>query len=474
MASPINPQRIHIRKELPHKEGNIIYWMGRDMRVDDNWALLFAQSLGMKYKMPMAVVFVLVPEFLDATERAYGFLLKGLHEVESHLQKKDIPFYLLLGTPEKVIPKFVKEHSVTKIVTDFNPLKIVEQFKTAVTENVNASVYEVDAHNIVPTRIASDKQEFGAYTIRPKLHRLLPAFLEEYPAVRKHPFPWPSSVTPTDWQKADKSLTIDRTVKEVSWLVPGENSAEKWMKDFLRIRFEQYDIERNDPTMNGQSGLSPYLHFGHLAPQRVALEVIKLSGKNIADIVHKEKNGAADQRGNDAAFLEELIIRRELSDNYTFYNRNYDSTEGFPNWAKLSIAEHRSDKREKLYTHEQFENASTHDELWNASQRQMVLTGKMHGYMRMYWAKKILEWTPSVEDAMKIAIHLNDKYELDGRDPNGYAGIAWSIGGVHDRAWFDRPVFGKIRYMNYNGCKSKFNVARYISEMNSLSESKIL
>lgn len=470
MASPINPQRIHIRKELPHKDGNVIYWMGRDMRVDDNWALLFAQSLGMKYKMPLAVVFVLVPEFLDATERAYGFLLKGLQEIESQLRKKDIPFYLLLGTPEKVIPKFVKEHSVTKIVSDFNPLNIVEQFKSSVSENVNASFYEVDAHNIVPTRIASDKKEFGAYTIRPKLHRLLPTFLEEFPSVRKHPFAWPVPVTPTDWKKADKSLTIDRTVKEVTWLTAGPEAAVQRMKDFLQSRFVHYDAQRNDPTLKGQSGLSPFLHFGHLSPQRVALEVLKLSGKNITEIVHKEKNGAAEQRGNDAAFLEELIIRRELSDNFTFYNKNYDTPEGFPNWAKLSIQEHRNDKRDKLYTLEKFERSLTHDDLWNAAQRQMVLTGTMHGYMRMYWAKKILEWTPSVEDAMKIAIHLNDKYELDGRDPNGYAGIAWSIGGVHDRAWFDRPVFGKIRYMNYNGCKSKFNVAEYINAMNTLSD----
>ncbi len=468
MASPINPQRIHIRKELPHLDGTVIYWMGRDMRVDDNWALLFAQSLGMKYKMPMAVVFVLQPNFLEATERAYGFLLKGLREIEEYLDEKSIPFILLLGSPEKEIPKFVKSHAVTKVVTDFNPLNFVESYKSSITEQIDASFYEVDAHNIVPARIASNKQEFGAYTIRPKIHRLLPTFLEEFPAVRKHPHQWPSTVPKINWEKAEKSLRIDRTVKEVDWITPGPAAAMKVMKSFLHDRFDRYDSDRNDPTLNGQSGLSPYFHFGHLSPQRVALEVVKRSGKDIQKIVQKDKNGSADHQGNDAALLEELIVRRELSDNFTFYNKDYQSPDGFPNWAKLSINEHRDDPREKIYTLAQFEQSRTHDELWNAAQLQMVRTGKMHGYMRMYWAKKILEWTASVEDAMMIAIYLNDRYELDGRDPNGYAGIAWSIGGVQDRAWFDRPVFGKIRYMNYNGCKSKFDVAGYIAMVNSL------
>jgi len=160
-----------------------------------------------------------------------------------------------------------------------------------------------------------------------------------------------------------------------------------------------------------------------------------------------------------------MIVRRELSDNFCEYEPNYDYFEGFHEWAKKTLNEHRNDEREYLYPKEQFEHADTHDPLWNAAQNQMMNKGKMHGYMRMYWAKKILEWSPNPEEAMQVAIDLNDKYELDGRDPNGYAGIAWSIGGIHDRAWFERPVYGKIRYMNYNGCKSKFNVKRYI-EMN--------
>jgi deoxyribodipyrimidine photo-lyase len=207
-----------------------------------------------------------------------------------------------------------------------------------------------------------------------------------------------------------------------------------------------YDERRNDPTQEGQSNLSPYLHFGQISAQRVALTV------SASTLPKKDKD----------AFLEELIVRRELSDNFCYYTKDYASVDAFPEWAQKTLAEHRHDKREYVYTYATFAKAKTHDELWNAAQRELLRTGKMHGYMRMYWAKKILEWTNDPETAMAIAIKLNDTYELDGRDPNGYTGIAWSIGGVHDRAWFDRPIFGKIRYMSANGARSKFDVDAYI------------
>jgi len=210
--------------------------------------------------------------------------------------------------------------------------------------------------------------------------------------------------------------------------------------------------KRNDPVADGQSNLSPYLHFGQISAQRVALEV---------------ENASVDKASRDT-FLEELIVRRELADNFCFYTPQYDKFEGFPAWARKTLNAHRKDRRAYSYTLQQFEYAKTHDELWNAAQTEMVKRGKMHGYMRMYWAKKILEWTGSPEKAMETAIYLNDLYGLDGRDPNGYTGIAWSIGGVHDRAWNERPIFGKIRYMSYNGCKSKFDVKRYIQHIHSL------
>jgi deoxyribodipyrimidine photo-lyase len=261
-------------------------------------------------------------------------------------------------------------------------------------------------------------------------------------------------VPTTEWEQIPSFLKINNSVKEVSWLRPGEKAAKKVLRDFVQKKLSAYNRDRNDPTKNGQSNLSPYLHFGNMSAQRVALEIQKY-GKSKKD---------------EEAFLEELIVRRELSDNFCFYNNSYDRFEGFPAWARESLNKHRKDSREYVYTLEQLENALTHDDLWNAAQREMVTRGKMHGYMRMYWAKKILEWTKSPESAMEIAINLNDRYELDGRDPNGYVGIAWSIGGVNDRAWGERPVFGKIRYMSYNGCKGKFDVKKYIEHFSSESQ----
>ncbi len=197
--------------------------------------------------------------------------------------------------------------------------------------------------------------------------------------------------------------------------------------------------------LNYVSHLSPYLHFGHLSAQRVALHV----------------RAAAAPRDDKEAYLEELIVRRELADNFCHYNPKYDTVAGAHAWAQQTIAEHVGDAREYVYTRTQFEAGQTHDSLWNAAQLQMVTDGKMHGFMRMYWAKKILEWTPDVQTAITTALFLNDKYELDGNDPNGVVGVMWSVCGVHDRAWSNRPVFGKVRYMNHSGCKRKFDIKAY-------------
>jgi deoxyribodipyrimidine photo-lyase len=378
-------------------------------------------------------------------------MIKGLQEVEKNLKRKNIPFFLLTGYPEIEIPTFINRYKVATIVADFSPLRINKRWKDSVSKSINISFYEVDAHNIVPCWNISSKQEYSARTLRPKLNRLLPEFLKDFPSLKKHSYNWSEKIIPVDWGKSLKTLNVDFTVQEVQWIIPGEKAASKIVQKFLKNKLSLYDKQRNDPVRDGQSNLSPYLHFGQISPHRIALEAFKISPKKSRD-----------------AFLEELIVRRELSDNFCFYNKNYDKVEGFPDWAKKTLNDHRKDKRKYLYTLEKFENSLTHDELWNAAQMEMVKRGKMNGYMRMYWAKKILEWTESPEQAMKIAIYLNDRYELDGRDPNGYAGISWSIGGVHDRAWNERPVLGKIRYMSYNGCKAKFNVKKYIEKVRSL------
>lgn len=447
----VDKRRVRLLRNGELTKNPVVLWMSRDQRTKDNWSLLFAQEIAINQGAPLSVVFCLVPKFLNATIRQYGFMIKGLQEVEQNLIEKNIPFFLLKGNPDEEIPAFIKKHKIGTLVSDFNPLRISKGWKEGVSRNIDIPFYEVDAHNIIPCWMASAKQEYSARTLRPKIHLLLPEFLKDFPSLKKHPYNWKEKAGKTDWRDCCNHLEIDQAVRDIGWIKPGEKAAFNILKEFINKRLDSYYKQRNDPSADVQSDLSPYIHFGHISSQRTALEVLKSSAE------HSSKG----------PFLEELIVRKELSDNFCFYNKDYDNFEGFPEWAKKTLNKHRKDKRTYLYTLEQFENALTHDELWNAAQMEMVKRGKMHGYMRMYWAKKILEWTESPEQAFEFAVYLNDRYELDGRDPNGYTGIAWSIGGVHDRAWNERPVFGKIRYMSYNGCKTKFDIKKYIKKVQS-------
>jgi deoxyribodipyrimidine photo-lyase len=444
----MNEKRIRLLQNGAERSGPVIYWMSRDQRVYDNWAMIYSQNLAFYRKKPLIVVFNLVPDFLDATIRQYGFMLRGLREVDQELSRYNISFFLLTGKPEVEITKLIKKFNASALVSDFDPLRIKRIWKKEVAKKIQIPFYEVDAHNIVPCLFVSNKLEFAAYTIRPKIHKLLPEFLDEYPKIKKMQKADSVPTDKIDWDKVTSSLKINREVKEVDWIKPGELAAANSLKDFLENRLSSYAEDRNDPNKNALSNLSPYLHFGQISAQRIALTIQQFL----------QNSPSAE------AFLEELVIRRELSDNFCYFNPKYDSFEGFHNWAKETLNKHRKDKRDFVYSIEEFEQAQTHEDLWNGAQKELLLTGKMHGYMRMYWAKKILEWSKSPEEALRIAIYLNDKYELDGRDPNGYTGCAWSIGGIHDRAWIERPVYGKIRYMNRNGAARKFDLNSYIKK----------
>ena len=444
----VNPGRT--RKIAGEGRGGrcVVYWMSREQRARDNWALIFAAGLARKHGAYLAVVFCLVDDFLGATWRAYDFMLRGLEEVHSDLAGRGIPFYMLRGDPAEEVAEFIRRHDAGWLVVDFDPLRVKRTWRRRAARASGIDIYEVDAHNIVPCWVASDKQEYAAYTLRPKVHRALPEFLDLYPAALPRPRPFEGRAPGVSWKSISRGLAVDRDVEPVRWLAPGGRAGMRRLKRFLRDGLGGYPDGRNDPVLDGQSNLSPYIHFGQISAQRVAIEV--------------EKSGAPTRAKE--AFLEELIVRRELSDNFCYYSAGYDRAQSFPQWAALTLGEHAEDPREYVYTLSQLERGLTHDSLWNAAQLEMVRRGKMHGYMRMYWAKKILEWTRSAKTAMRFAIFLNDRYELDGRDPNGYAGIAWSIGGVHDRAWGERPVFGKVRYMSYKGMRSKFDVDAYVEK----------
>jgi deoxyribodipyrimidine photo-lyase len=298
----------------------------------------------------------------------------------------------------------------------------------------------------------SNKQEYSARTIRPKIHALLPSFAVATIRLKKHPYHWPGTYmtfNQLSLQINDLLNSLKANGTSVAYIA-GEQAARSWLSQFIHCRLKGYASNRNDPTKDGLSGLSPYLHFGHISSLTVLLELqqaVQLDSSLQIDV---------------DALIEELIVRKELSDNYCHYNNKYNTLHGAPAWAQATLAKHASDTREYLYTANQFEMAQTHDKAWNAAQQQLRTTGKMHGYMRMYWAKKVLEWSPSPAKALSTLIYLNDFYALDGGDPNGYTGILWSIAGLHDRPWGERPIYGTVRCMVYGGLKRKFDIQAYI------------
>lgn len=426
--------------------------MSREQRIDDNWALLHALELsGGSDKLE--IIFTLTSESSGFTARSFQFCINGLKEVEDRALALGIKFSLLTGEkPAGMILDYLKGKDAGAVVCDFNPLRENLIICKEIAKKLLIPVIEVDGRNIVPCRYISAKQEFGAHTLRRKIEAVLPAFLVPFPSIeelsgdsgRKDV----KAESRTDWNNIISKFCPTGSPGPVTAPVPGYTAATELLNNFIEKKLSDYAGKRNDPNMYAQSGLSPYLHFGQISAQSAALAAARV------EYFPSLKN----------SFLDELVVRRELSDNFCLHNQFYDSFEGFPDWAKHSLKVHSVDKREYLYSTNQLEQADTHDELWNASQRQLIRDGKMHGYMRMYWAKKILEWSPDAAEAMRRAVFLNDKYSLDGHDSNGYAGCAWAIGGLHDRAWAERSVFGKIRYMNYNGCRRKFDVDAYTAK----------
>lgn len=429
----------------------VLYIMSRDQRVADNYALLGAQKTAMALAQPLAVVFCLYSKSGNRSREHFQWMLGGLREVEMQLSALSIPFMVLIGDAKTTLTGMIHHTKPSAIYFDMNPLRGPKAFQQAIAASAPCPVYVIDTHNIVPVWTVSQKQEYAARTIRSKLGKLLPGYISEPPKLVVHPYCWPGTV---------KSIkTLQSMIEEVVLSIPsngqtlsyvsGESEAHKVLNEFISKRLRAYATARNNPSDFGQSELSPYLHFGQISRLRITLEVEYA-------VVHD-----ASLREDADVFLEELNVRSSLSDNYCYYNSKYDSLLGASEWAKKTLAKHAHDVRDFVYTLEQFESSSTHDPAWNAAQTQLRTTGKMHGYMRMYWAKKVLEWTKSPEEALTILIRLNDFYSLDGGDPNGYVGILWSIAGLHDRPWFERPVYGAIRYMNYNGLKRKFKIEQY-------------
>lgn len=461
----MNSQRYHhLIKNRPQSQAVLVV-MSRDQRIADNFSLLAALDIANTHNLPVIVLFCLQPHTGYRQGQHYSFMLDGLKQVAHDLNKLGIGFVIDVGQASKLIPKWVAKLKVGHVFIDYNPLrgpKILHKHLQRELQGVNLTL--ADNHNIIPAWVVSDKQEYAAHTFRRKVHIHLKDWLHEPPKLR------PPKVPATDFLKP-KFTKAEDLIKTLPWtnqafeFRSGEKMANQQLQDFLNKRLTGYASHRNDPSLEAQSNLSPYLHYGQISSLRIALEVQKIMTRPLL-LLQQAKMPAVNHEPNinDSAdsFLEELIVRKELADNYCRYNPSYDNLDGASNWAKKSLEAHALDPRESIYTYKQLYQANTHDQAWNAAQLQLLKTGKIHGYMRMYWAKKILEWTQTPQQAIEFATKLNDSLSIDGGDPNGYAGIMWSITGLHDRPWTQRPIFGNIRYMNLNGLKRKFDIKQYI------------
>lgn len=447
--------RVQVRRSgVPLRGGKcVVYWMQRAMRILDNPALDVAIEAGNILGLPVVVFFSLIPNYPNANERHYRFLAEGLADIAEDAAERGVGF-VLRRHPDNALAPFLAEVNAALLVGDENRCREPERWRRTLAARLTLPYWTVDADVVVPSRVF-DRDYFLMHHFRPHLKRELSRFPDE-PLGRRPLHVWRpgrtiDAVTP-DLHAPEAMQGMDRSVRPTDAFKGGTHAALEHLRRFVAGPLASYETERNRPEVRGTSRLSPYLHFGHIGPFTIA--------KAVRDAVHAGKATAAAQE----RFLEQAIGWRELSVLFVRHTPDYDNWQCADLWAQKTLTEHCADPRPALYSFEQLERAETGDDLWNAAQREMLETGWMHNYLRMYWAKKILEWTPNPAVAFEWAVTLNDRYELDGRDPNGYAGIAWAIVGKHDRPWFDRPVFGLIRPMSGASLAKKFDAQRYIRQ----------
>lgn len=456
----VQPMRIQILNRKNTFSGDyVLYWMQQSQRAEENHALEYAVELANHLEQRLLVVFGILDDYPEANLRHFTFMLEGLQETQQTLAKRGIQMVVRWGHPAQVALKAGKSASV--IVCDRGYLHHQKQWRRNVAADAQCRVVQVESDVVVPIEVVSNKAEYAARTIRPKIHRQLPNYLKP---MRSIPLNKPSSslaakgLNLSDIQQVMEKMPIDRSVRPVSdYFKGGTSRAKKTFDRFMRQKLRYYDDHANQPQTDDISHMSMYLHFGQISPLYLALKIRDM-----------KPAGAR----NREAFLEQLIVRRELAMNFVHFTPNYDRYACIPAWARQTLAEHESDSRPDLYPIRQLETAQTHDPYWNAAMNEMRYTGFMHNYMRMYWGKKILEWQKTPQQAFKTMLALNNKYFVDGRDPNSYTGVAW-IFGVHDRPWKERPIFGKIRYMAASGLERKCDIQAYVAKVQTHTKKSI-
>ena len=418
--------------------------MQASQRAEYNHALEYAVETADQLHLPLVVFFGITGKYPGANRRHYLFMLEGLKEVSASLQERGIRFVARKTPPDKGALDLTSEAAL--LVMDRGYLRHQREWRRKVSKRAACPVVQVESDVVVPVEIASPKEEYSAATFRRKISKVLPRFL--VPLAQREPKHRGAGLEIAGLDLSDPAGLIGdlrplRVPSPVYSPIGGTSEARARLRSFIRQKLDRYHILSSHPELDYTSGLSPYLHFGQISPLQVALEIRQAGGP-----------GAE-------AFLEQLIVRRELSVNFAYYNSAYDSLESLPSWALQTLREHAGDRRDYLYSQRELEEARTHDPFWNAAQKEMLATGRMHNYMRMYWGKKILEWTRSPEEALRIALYLNDRYQLDGRDPNGYAGVLWCFG-KHDRPFAERRITGKVRWMSQDGLRRKFDMEAYL------------
>jgi deoxyribodipyrimidine photo-lyase len=457
----INERVVQLNEaETNPKARYVLYWMQMFKRTSHNHALTFAIRKANELELPLVVYEGLKYYYPWASDRIHTFILEGVEEKRREFAKLGVRYIFYLqkdpNSPKQTVARITKDAAV--IVTDDYPCFIIPEHNRRIAERATIPVYAVDSNGVIPMS-KFEKEEYAAYTIRPKIKKLLPGYLKPYKEdnieIRKPKIEVDcpeTKITPQNIAELVSECDIDHSVPASTFYPGGTAIGRTRLKKFIDEILPDYETARNKPDRDGSSRLSAYLHFGFLSPLEIALAV---------------ENSEAPREAKDA-YLEELIVRRELSFNFTSHNPRYDSLDALPAWVQKTMRDHIDDERQVVYSLDQLERGETHDELWNAAQREMVATGEMHNYVRMLWGKNVIAWSRTYEEAFAALEHLNNKYCLDGRDPNSYAGILWCFG-KHDRPWMERPVFGTMRYMTSGSTGKKFNSKKYIEWTKTLA-----
>lgn len=459
---PVDPERIRKLNTASERPGSqyVLYWAQMNRRVEFNHGLLYAAEIANRLNLPVLFYEGLTCTYEYANDRLHTFILQAVPETAKRLKKAAIGyvFYLRRTRESRNDVLYELAKNAAAVVTDDYPAFIARQHNARVPQKLDIAYYVVDSSCVVPMEEIKDRQ-YGAYTIRPRIHRLLPKYLAAPDPLKvKKRFEakipdFHTEVTDKNIPELVGSCEIDHSVAPSPSFPGGPVAAEKLLQHFLEVNLQRYALKRNEPSEHATSHMSPYLHFGQISSLEIALATQEYAQQH--KLIANE-------------FLEELIVRRELAFNYVRHVENPQSLSNLPDWCRQNMQKHYHDKRDPAYTNGQLENSETYDELWNATQKEMLVRGKIHGYYRMYWGKKIIEWSREYQEAVDFMVDMHGKYALDGRDPNTYTNVLWCFG-LHDRPWPERPVFGKMRYMSLEGMKRKTDTRAYIDEIAELA-----